>query len=150
MVFGQGVGRIWPWYIYEAADVGLMPRVVTTWWGDALPHPHSTVVWALAELGALGVLLVGLLAGTVVRLLTARRWGRPTYLVAAAFVAQLPAWLFDTYLIKNFTLALVWWAVLFSVFGFGSLRDTPASAEDDASADTGDGEPQPSAATAAS
>lgn len=151
VLFGQGFGRIWPWYTYESLNLGFIPRVTTTWWGDALPHPHSTFLLAMSELGLLGLALLCVVAWLVIRLLSvARSWGRASYMVAAAIAAQLPAWLFDTYLFKNFPLAFWWWAVLFSVLGFGALRGTRAGAGDDSPAGNEDAETQPSADTAAS
>lgn len=101
---GVGSGRLWP---SAAFDTGLVPvpgaGLHPTPWGDALLSPHSTVLYALAELGAVGLLTLGLVTGGMV-------WAwvrRPRHRAATitALVATLPAHLFDTYLVRNLTVS---------------------------------------------
>lgn len=122
VVFGQGSGRVWPWYSFEAGFFGKMPRLVHTQWGDALPHPHSTVLMVAVELGVVGLVLLACFFGALIwAFVRTRAWGKATFLVVASIVAGLPGLLFDTFLFKNLTIAFWWWAVLISVVGFGSL-----------------------------
>lgn len=124
LLLGQGSGRVWPWYLYESTELPIVPRIVTTTWGEALPHAHSTFLAVLVELGLVGfVVLAVMLVGVGRILVVGKRWGRPSFLVAAAIVATIPGWLFDTFLIKNFPLALWWWFVLIAVFGFRVFAD---------------------------
>lgn len=122
MLFGQGSGRVWPWYTFEARYFGGPPLLIDTPWGDVLVHPHSTFLVVLVELGLVGLVVWLAFVVLLVRgLLNAREQGKAVYLVMAAIVAGIPGFLFDTYLFKNLTIAFWWWAVLISVVGFGSL-----------------------------
>ncbi|MCQ8208784.1 hypothetical protein NPS74_13940, partial [Cutibacterium acnes subsp. acnes] len=87
-------------------------ELMTTQWGPTLSSAHSTVLAVLVELGLLGfVLLLPVLLGPVVELV--RRLfdgtGSPAEVVLRwAVVATLPAFLVDTYLVKNFGVSM-WW-----------------------------------------
>lgn len=103
-VTGVGSGRLWPG---AAFDTGLVPvpgaGLHPTPWGDALLSPHSTLLYALAELGAVGLLTLGLFTAGIV-------WAwvrRPSQCAATltALVATLPAHLFDTYLVRNLSVS---------------------------------------------
>lgn len=121
IVFGQGSGRVWPWYPFEAGYFDLMPRLIWTDWGEALPHPHSTYFLITVELGLAGLVLLLLAIGSTWFCLWRTRRERATYLAVAAVSVSVLGWFFDTFLFRNYPLALCWWMTLISVVGFGSL-----------------------------
>ncbi|MDO4716911.1 MAG: O-antigen ligase family protein [Propionibacteriaceae bacterium] len=139
LLLGQGLGQVWPWYPFEAGYFVLMPKTIWTRWGESMPHPHSTYLLVAVELGMVGLALLALMVGAVWWSVWRLRGQRAACIVTAAVAASTFGWLFDTYLFRNFPLAIWWWVVLVSVVGFRSL-DEPTTEE----------EPQPSAASAAS
>lgn len=127
LVFGTGYGTLWPWYAFEQGQYqGDVRAIKTMPHGETLAHAHNVYVAVGAELGLVGLLLLAPLLVAVVwafRSATTRqgRW------LAAALVATLPGFFFDTYLIKNFPLSLIWWAALFAVLRLNQLARLRAS-----------------------
>lgn len=120
IVFGTGFGTLWPWHAFEqgsfqadAGPVKAMPH------GETLAHAHSLYVAVAAELGVLGlILLAPVLVAVVWSFLSATSpLGR---LLGAALVATLAGFAFDTYLIKNFPVSLIWWLTLFAALRLSS------------------------------
>lgn len=115
VLFGTGYGTLWPWHAFEQGgfqpDVG---SVKTMPHGQTLAHAHNVYVSVAAELGLVGLLL---LAPVVVAVMWSfrRATTRQAKWVAAALVASLVGFCFDTYLIKNFPVSLIWWCALFAV-----------------------------------
>lgn len=120
MLLGLGSGRLWPWY---ALDVQQIPApgsmMIRTRWGMVLNSPHSTWLAVLVELGIVGaVVLLAFVALLLAQLRHLWSGSDPLRLVVAvAMVASLAAWVFDTYLLKNFGVSFWWWLVLFAVVG---------------------------------
>ncbi|MDO5068079.1 MAG: hypothetical protein Q4D96_12430 [Propionibacteriaceae bacterium] len=123
ILLGNGQGTLWPWTAYEH---GLVP-VVADWdlwtpWGPVLPSPHSTWLWAVAELGLLGFALLALTAvppavqGILRGDALARSLGMGLLLSLVAFTT-------DTHLVKVFPVALVWWITVFVVLRLVDSRD---------------------------
>ncbi|MFT3888603.1 MAG: O-antigen ligase family protein [Arachnia sp.] len=123
VVFGTGPGGVWPWHFFESMTAH--PREYETVAGNVLGTPHSTPLAALVELGLVGAaLLACVLAGVALIALGARgtvtRWA-----VAAAVLATLVAFLFDTYLLRNFGIALWWWAAVALVATWPAEEEKP-------------------------
>ncbi len=119
MFFGRGVGQFWTWYAFEASYLPTLPRQVPNKWGMALPHSHSTLLFALVEMGIFGLLILLALLWLVAKNLSwAYRESKAAFVIIAAIVATIPGLLFDTYLVKNFPIAFWWWFVLISVVGY--------------------------------
>lgn len=115
---GVGSGTLFPWYAVEAKYIPAPGdgRVMGPD-GAVLSSAHSTYIATFAELGVpmLVVLLaiVAILAARAVGV--ARRHGRTAAPVTTLVLAATTvAWIFDTYLTKNFSLGLWWWLVAFS------------------------------------
>ncbi len=111
MLFGTGPGSVWPWYYFE----GGWPRIRITERpipeGVLLDTPHSTPLAVLVETGIVGA---GILACVFVALILLAWRVRETYpslILGAAMLATLVAFLFDTYLLRNFGISMWWWAV---------------------------------------
>ena len=112
LVFGTGYGVLWPWFAFEtralpqpgAHGTKQMP------FGLTLSHAHNLYVAVFAELGLIGLGLLLITLGT-----TCWAWWRARGVVertmAAGLVSTLPSFFFDTYLIKNFPVSFIWWAV---------------------------------------
>lgn len=116
MLWGTGYGQVWPW---AAFDSGLIPapgeRMVPTAHGSVLLSPHSTALAVLVELGLVGALLALVVVAAVVRLWWTSRNDPFAFPIASALVASLVAFLFDTYLLKEFGVSFWWWLALFLV-----------------------------------
>lgn len=128
IVLGRGSGAVWPWLWVEVGQAARQPEqlTVSSPWGALLWHPHSTVLGVLVEQGPLGLLLLTVALGVVLfcagRLLLQtdpERW-----LPAAALLATAPGLLLETYLLRGFPAALVWWTVALCVvrWAAGDLR----------------------------
>ncbi|WP_203568889.1 O-antigen ligase family protein [Aestuariimicrobium ganziense] len=131
VLFGVGSGRLWPWY---ALDVQLVRapggNLIITDWGKVLTSPHSLYLAVLVELGILGaVLLVAMLAAIPWSL--RQQWGTQddpvATMVLIALAASLLAFVFDTYLLKNFGVSFWWWVMALGVVGSGGVQRTRGS-----------------------
>lgn len=118
LLAGVGSGTLFPWYAVEAKHIPAPGdgRVIGPD-GAVLSSAHSLYVAVGAELGvvmlAVLLMIVGLLwkkAVDAVR--SGGRIGAPVTTLALA--ATTVAWVFDTYLTKNFSLSLWWWTVAFT------------------------------------
>lgn len=123
IVLGMGYGVLWPWYGFEANVVPQggahydkqMPGGLT------LSHAHNLYVAVLAELGLMGTIaLLGVVVVTVWSLFAAR--GPFERVLAAALVATLVGFAFDTVLMKNFPVSLIWWLALATLLQLQSAR----------------------------
>lgn len=106
---GTGYGTIWPWF---AAESTFMPEsshgMRLTLYGYSLPHAHNLVVQVVGELGVIGLALLLVCLGTVIAIcVRGIHGGYPV--LSLGVLATMPAFLMDTYLIKNFPVALFWW-----------------------------------------
>lgn len=118
VVFGQGLGEVWPWYVYDIEISMGHDRwryyFSTTPFGKVLTIPHSTFIPVLAELGLVGIVLLVLCLGS--QLIPVLRSGmRQTLaaLLAPGLAASLAVFMFDTLLFKYFPLSSIWWALFF-------------------------------------
>lgn len=123
IVLGMGYGVLWPWYGFEANvlpqpgahEDKQMPGGLT------LSHAHNLYVAVLAELGLVGTIaLLGVVVVTVWSLSAAR--GPFERVLAAALVATLVGFAFDTVLMKNFPVSLIWWLALATLLQLQSAR----------------------------
>lgn len=110
VALGAGSGQVWPWYAFDSGAVPVPGAGIHhTEWGDVLLSPHSTVLALLVESGLVGVVLgVGCLTALLATLWRSRR-DPSRAVLGAALVASCVAFLFDTYLLKNFGVSLWWW-----------------------------------------
>lgn len=123
VLVGNGQGTLWPWMAYEH---GLVP-VVADWdlwtpWGAVLPSPHSTWLWALGELGLVGVLLLAVAALPAV-LVGLRSRDPLAHALACGLALTLLALATDTHLVKVFPVAVVWWFATFVVVRRAKSRE---------------------------
>lgn len=117
VLLGTGPGQVWPWVSFDA---GLVPApgdgMIPTDHGPVLLSPHSTLLAVAVESGLI-LLLVTLTipAVMIARLVTARK--DPFLLIlASATLALSLAFLFDTYLVKEFSVSFWWWLAVFTIF----------------------------------
>ncbi len=118
IVFGIGPMRVWPWLALERGRPGeeLVGMQHDSPWGQVLYHAHSTYLEALVEYGLVGLVLLLVVLGLVVRrcVREIRRRGELS-LVAVALLLSLPAMLVELYLFRGFVTALLWWAAVLAV-----------------------------------
>ena len=108
-LMGTGYGTIWPWFVLESTFMpGSSHGMRQTLYGYSLPHAHSLVAQVLGELGAIGLALLLVSLGTVIAVCIKGIRGHFPVLCLGV-LATIPAFLMDTYLIKNFPIALFWW-----------------------------------------
>ncbi len=116
-VLGAGTARVWPWFGVDAAviwapETGLYgPAGVD---GEVLVNPHSTFLAVLVELGVVGLipLLVLMIAVGWQAMKTTDSTPESWGLLAA--VCCVPAFLLDTYLLRNPGVSFVWWLAVFT------------------------------------
>jgi hypothetical protein len=130
MIFGLGPARLWPWLSLERDWVRGDVAGTTLYdspWGRVLYHAHSTYLEALVEYGLVGLVLLLVVLGFVVRrcVREIRRRGELS-LVAVALLLSLPAMLVELYLFRGFVTAFLWWAAVMAV-GVPSRRPRAAS-----------------------
>ena len=131
-LFGVGPMRMWPWMELERGRPGEQfdgPLQYDGPWGAVLYHAHSTYLELLVEYGIVGLaLLVVVLALVVRRCVLEIRRGGQLELVAVAVLLALPAMLVETYLLRGFPSAwLFWCAVLVVGAGFEAPFEAPSS-----------------------
>ena len=113
VIFGTGSGQVWPWLAFDTGRIpapgsGMVPSSA----GDLLLSPHSTALAILVELGLVGASLGLLGVGGLCGLLYVSRRDPYRLPVVAAVVSCLVAFLFDTYLVKNFGISFFWWVAI--------------------------------------
>lgn len=124
MVAGRGSGSLWPWLAVELKKIPTLSHeiVIESPWGDMLYHAHSTFLGVLVELGIIGLALLlltlAVVAGSALRSL--RSDDPQTWLPAVALLVTLPGMALETYLLRGFPGALVWWVVALAVVRWGS------------------------------
>lgn len=113
LLLGVGSGRVFPWYSIEDKFIAAPGAgIIGTPFGVALNSAHSVFVAVLTELG---VLMFLVLCASVV-LVWANAWHdvrrRSTWAVTSmVLAATTAAWVFDTYLLKNFAVSTWWWLI---------------------------------------
>ncbi|WP_130866487.1 O-antigen ligase family protein [Acidipropionibacterium timonense] len=127
LVFGAGYGVIWPWY---GGETGLLPgsyhAMRQTFFGVTLPHAHNTVVEIAAELGFTGLIALAVCLGSIA-VACVRGLAGTRRVLCLAVLATGPGLLMDTYLVKNFPVALVWWFVVLATVRLAGRRPTPVA-----------------------
>ncbi|MSS44790.1 O-antigen ligase family protein [Cutibacterium sp. WCA-380-WT-3A] len=108
-LLGTGYGMIWPWFAVEST---FMPEsshgLRLTHYGYTLPHAHNLIIQVAGELGVVGLVFLFVCLGTVIAVCVKGIRGGYT-VVSLGVLATMVAFLMDTYLIKNFPVALFWW-----------------------------------------
>lgn len=132
LVFGKGLGVVWPWY---ATDLGFVPTAPEGVWGwlelpgntgGLVSNPHSLFLGVLVEGGLVGLALVVVLLGVVVwSAWRARRDALAGPILAAVCIVML-GFAFDYYLLKNFAVSWFWWLLVFAGLSL-SRRGEPAT-----------------------
>ena len=131
MIFGMGTGVIWPWY---ASDAHVLPGQVPIAWtwvsvpysdGFLLASPHSLFLGVFVELGLVGLGILALLLGLVVRAAWRARRQPLAGMILLGAVTTFAAFPFDHYLLRNFGVSWMWW--LFVLSALLLARDQPAS-----------------------
>jgi hypothetical protein len=110
VLLGTGPGGVWPWHFFESMTVH--PKHYETAAGSVLGTAHSTPLAALVELGLVGALLLAAALVAVALVALGARTPSARWAVAAALLASLVAFQFDTYLLRNFGIAVWWWAAV--------------------------------------
>lgn len=117
VVFGQGSGRVWPWYGYEDGSINFdATGLVQTDYGYLLTNPHSVFLGTLLELG-----LVGFIALLLILFAIFRGYRNSTRLPGSSFLSTLflgilctlPSFAVNYYLFKGFPGAFIWWYFVF-------------------------------------
>ena len=113
-LIGQGHGSLWPWFFTESGQVPVSyGDMAVSPWGALLPAPHSVYLWALVELGIVGLVPVLAIVGAVLWAWWKAAPDSPRRMLLAALVASLLAFASDTFLVSNFPASMLWWYLLF-------------------------------------
>lgn len=133
LVLGHGFGQIWPYYFYDAGFGGGAGygKLLSTEFGRVLYHPHSTVLYVLAETGIVGMCLLGAALGRpLLRAYRAKPGSSVAKRLAPGVLATLVIFAFDTMLLKGFELAAVWWTFLFLMAAENPSKSDPSQIRD--------------------
>lgn len=139
LLFGTGYGTMWPWHAIERGDfpqsafLGLLDLA----YGPSLGHAHNLYVALVTELGLLGAAMFAVVVLVLVLCLVGST-NRVQSTLAMGLVATLVGFAFDTFLLKNFPIAFVWWGCLFALVLF--VR-TPRGSHEQATGLRGPGTP---------
>ncbi|MDO4784056.1 MAG: O-antigen ligase family protein [Propionibacteriaceae bacterium] len=133
-LIGQGHGSLWPWFFTESGQVPVSyDDMAVSPWGPLLPAPHSVYLWALVELGIVGLGLLLLVVGALLWSWWKAAPDSPRRILLAALVASLFSFATDTFLVSNFPASMLWWYLLFvgtsSVSGTAHRPPSPALPE---------------------
>lgn len=113
IIFGMGYGKVWPWYMYETSlfknDLYGIYLVHPT--GLTLFHPHSFVLWSFVELGIIGLFLIFYIFITPVFKYTKMKGF--DWVLLCGVLSVIPSFLFDSFIIKNWTISMFWILFLF-------------------------------------
>jgi len=137
IVFGQGYGQVWPWYM-KSIHLALgedrsYQFVVRTRFGRTVFNPHSVYVNLLGETGVLGLGLLLLALGSQFwPAIKAASSGGLAPRLLPGLVASLVIPAFSAMLLKYFALSTVWWTFFFIMAADVSMQ--PKSAPRQASA----------------
>lgn len=133
LLFGVGLGVVWPWF---AMDAGLVPLAQAPHgWitvpgadGHLLASPHSLFAGVLIEFGVVGlVLLLAFLTAIVQGAWRARRQPLAGTLLLGVCATFL-AFIVDSYLLKNFGVSWLWWFFVLAGLRLSS-RDAAATSD---------------------
>jgi len=146
IVFGQGYGQVWPWYMKDihlalGEDRGYQ-FVVQTRFGRTVYNPHSVYVNLLGETGLIGLGLLLLALGSQFwPAIKAGSSGRLAPRLLPGLLASLVIPAFSAMLLKYFALSAVWWAFFFIMAADLSMRAKPAAKQPSAPAKSRPGQP---------
>lgn len=119
LALGSGLGSLWPWYVTETEGGDLWTsrkHLTSTIDGVLLYHPHSSVLYLVAEMGAPGLMFLGAMA--VALILALRRTIRQNG-VNAMFAASMAVSIFsigvDFFWFRRPTRDVVWWLFFFGM-----------------------------------
>jgi len=145
IVFGQGYGQVWPWYIKEIhlalGEDRWYQFVVQTRFGPTVFNPHSVYVNLLGETGVLGLGLLLLALGS--QFWPAIKAASPGGLVPRllpGLLASLVVPAFGAMLLKYFALSAVWWAFFFIMAADVSMQAKSAARQPSAPANSRPGQ----------
>ncbi len=117
---GWGLGHFWNWYPTDVMSIVTGPSIyeygflhIQSQFGTMLYHPHSLILFLLAELGLVGLVLLVVLWGSVGWCVVRART-TPAALLAAALLGSTNALVVDLLVFKSFAASAVWWVYLFA------------------------------------
>ncbi len=117
---GWGLGHFWNWYRTDVMSITEGPSIyefgflhIETQFGTMLYHPHSLPLFLLAELGAVGVMVIGVVFGALLWV-GLRPRTTSVGLLAAGLIGSTTALVFDLLIFKGFPSSALWWVFLFA------------------------------------
>jgi len=117
VIFGQGSGRVWPWYGYENGSIDFdRTGLVQTDFGYLLTNPHSVILGTLVELGIVGLTALLLIFFVILRGYRNSKRFRDRDFLSTLFLGilwTLPSFTLNYYLFKGFPGAFIWWYFVF-------------------------------------
>ncbi|MFN9429977.1 MAG: O-antigen ligase family protein [Acidobacteriota bacterium] len=117
LILGQGYGSIWTWYRRDSLHgdmIAVGDNTISTPFGPSLYHPHSTLLQLAVEFGVTGLLWLGLLIFTIVRLALYRCSDIAWKIFALALAVSLLSFPFDLFLFKEVRVSSTWWLYVFA------------------------------------
>lgn len=113
---GSGYGSYWHWYMTDI-EGALLDGSVPTKYGTMLPHPHSTFLLLLVEIGLPGVLYFFKLNHIFVNMIVSKNHRSISDTIFLCGVATSGLSLFfDFFIFKNWTVTMIW-----LIYFFGAL-----------------------------
>lgn len=113
---GSGYGSYWHWYLTDTEGV-LLYGSVSTQYGTMLPHPHSTFLLLLVEIGLPGLLYFFKLNHTFFNMIFSKNPRSISDMIFLCGVATSGISLFfDSFIFKNWTVTMIWF-----IYFFGAL-----------------------------
>lgn len=127
IIFGSGYGTVWQWYIQDTTHRNIVQySLILNQQGYLLYHPHSLILWALTELGLIGLTIVAYIFLPIFRNFM-RVKDSYIRIIIFGVISTLPSFLFDFFWLKNWSISLIWW--LFYFYGTQKFFDTTGNAE---------------------
>jgi O-antigen ligase len=127
ILFGQGYGQVWPWYMHDVhlflGESRWYQFFIDTQFGMTVYNPHSVYMNILAETGLLGLALFVVALGS-------QLWHGIRSVQSSGLAARLTPGLlaslvipaFSAMLLKYFGLSATWWAFFFLMAADSSLQ----------------------------
>jgi hypothetical protein len=119
LLTGQGYANIWNWYRFDflhTASIAQGNDMIRTPYGLSLYHCHSTLLEAIVEFGAFGLLWLLILAGTMLRLAMAPVADPSSRFFTSALAISLVSLGFDLYFFKEARVSSIWWLYTMGAF----------------------------------
>jgi O-antigen ligase len=112
---GSGYGSYWHWYRIDT-DGEILDGSVSTQYGTMLPHPHSTFLLLLVEIGLPGLLYFFKLNHILLNMISKNNRNTSDTIFFCGVATSGLSLFFDFFIFKNWTVSMIW-----LIYFFGAL-----------------------------